>query len=52
MGMSIREDIEMLFMKIHAQMAALGKELLRMNKQKGWLIPPPLQLKKPEPVHA
>ena len=52
MGTSVREDIGKLFMKIHAQMAALGKDLLRMNKQKGWLVPPPLQLKNPEPVHA
>jgi hypothetical protein len=50
MGMSIREDIGAMFMKIHAAMASLGLTLLRMNKQKGWLIPPPLQLKRPEPV--
>ncbi|OMF25894.1 DUF3231 family protein [Paenibacillus sp. FSL H8-0259] len=52
MGMSVCEDIGAMFMKIHAQMAAFGMALLKMNKQKGWLIPPPLQLKKPEPVHA
>ncbi|MBW4083046.1 DUF3231 family protein [Paenibacillus sp. S150] len=52
MGTSIREDLGMMFLKIHAQMAALGTALLKLNKQKGWLIPPPLQLKKPEPVHA
>jgi len=23
---------------------------LRMNKEKGWLVPPPLQIKRPEPV--
>ncbi|MFE4711869.1 MULTISPECIES: DUF3231 family protein [Paenibacillus] len=50
MGMSIREDVGALFMKIHAAMASLGLALLRINKQKGWLIPPPLQLKRPEPV--
>ncbi|OKP95487.1 DUF3231 family protein [Paenibacillus sp. P46E] len=52
MGMSIREDIGMMFMKIHAQMAALGLALLKLNKEKGWLVPPPLELKKREPVHA
>ncbi|MNC37224.1 hypothetical protein D3C76_133060 [compost metagenome] len=51
-GMSVREDIGMMFMKIHAQMAAFGLALLKLNKKKGWLVPPPLQLKKPELVHA
>lgn len=52
MGMAIREDIGALFLKTHAQMAVLGLALLKMNKQKGWLIPPPLQVKRQEPVHA
>ena len=44
MGISIREDIGMIFGKIHAQKAALGMKLLRLNKDKGWLMPPPLHL--------
>lgn len=39
-----------MFMKNHAQMAALGMAVLKLNKKKGWLVPPPLQLKKPEPA--
>ncbi|MNY68401.1 hypothetical protein D3C86_2061570 [compost metagenome] len=48
MGMSIREDIGTLFAKYHATKAALGLKILRMSKEKGWLIPPPLQVKRPE----
>ncbi|ASA20883.1 DUF3231 family protein [Paenibacillus donghaensis] len=52
MSMCIREDIAAQFLKIHTQMAALGHAILKLNKQRGWLIPPPLQLKRPELVHA
>ncbi|MDK8180058.1 DUF3231 family protein [Paenibacillus sp. UMB4589-SE434] len=45
MGQSIREDIGILFAKYHLTKAALGGQILRMNKEKGWLIPPPLQVK-------
>ncbi|GAB6990188.1 DUF3231 family protein [Paenibacillus pini] len=48
MGQSIREDIGALFAKYHATKAALGVRILKMNKEKGWLIPPPLQVKRPE----
>ncbi|MNN13123.1 hypothetical protein D3C81_1261440 [compost metagenome] len=48
MGLSIREDIGALFAKYHATKTALGLRILRMSKEKGWLIPPPLQVKKPE----
>ncbi|WP_159881761.1 DUF3231 family protein [Paenibacillus puerhi] len=46
MGKAIREDIGMLFGKYHATKAALGLKILRMSKDKGWLIPPPLQIKR------
>ncbi|SFF21009.1 Protein of unknown function [Paenibacillus catalpae] len=52
MGQSIREDIGALFGKYHIAKAALGVRILEMVKDKGWLIPPPLQLKRPEPVKA
>lgn len=52
MGQCIREDIGALFAKYHVTKTALGVRILRMNKDKGWLIPPPLQVKRPEPVHA
>ncbi|GGB31528.1 DUF3231 family protein [Virgibacillus dakarensis] len=41
-GQSIREDIAMMFEQIHTQKASLGAKVLKLNKEKGWLIPPPL----------
>ncbi|MBC5635445.1 DUF3231 family protein [Ornithinibacillus sp. BX22] len=43
-GQSVREDIATLFGTIHNQKAALGMKILRLNKEKGWLVPPPLHL--------
>jgi len=51
-GQSIREDIGMMFGQIHTAKAQFGARLLRINKEKGWLVPPPLHLQTPEPVHA
>ena len=48
MGQSIREDIAMMFGQFHAQKAVLGAKVLRLNKDKGWLIPPPLHFNKTE----
>lgn len=47
-GQCIREDIAALFGKIHTQKAAFGAKLLKLNKDKGWLVPPPLHLSKGE----
>ncbi|MEK4850830.1 DUF3231 family protein [Paenibacillus sp. FSL H7-0756] len=52
MGMSIREDIGALFAKYHLTKAAIGVKNLHLLKKKGWLVPPPLLVKRPEPVHA
>ncbi|PPA69416.1 DUF3231 family protein [Jeotgalibacillus proteolyticus] len=41
-GQSIREDIALLFGQFHMQKAALGAKFLRLSKEKGWLVPPPL----------
>ncbi|SHF92356.1 DUF3231 family protein [Ornithinibacillus halophilus] len=41
-GSATREDIAMMFGQIHTQKAALGAKVLRLNKEKGWLVPPPL----------
>lgn len=41
-GQSIREDIALMFGQFHIQNAALGAKVLRLSKEKGWLIPPPL----------
>lgn len=42
MGQSIREDIALMFGQFHVQKAAIGAKALRLTKEKGWLIPPPL----------
>lgn len=52
MGMSIREDIGALFGKYHVTMAAIGLKILRLMKKNSWLIPPPLQVKRPELVEV
>lgn len=41
-GESIREDIAMLFCQFHTQKMAFGAKVLRLLKEKGWLVPPPL----------
>lgn len=48
MGMSIREDIGMMYGQFHANKAQFGAKLLRLNKSKGWLVPPPLHVNFPE----
>lgn len=50
MAKSIREDIGALFGKYHMTKAALALKILEMNKEKGWLVPPPLHIKRPEEV--
>ena len=45
MGQCLREDIAMMFGKYHMERALFGAKLLRLNKEKGWIIPPPLQMK-------
>jgi len=42
MGKCIREDLAMMYGQFHMQKAALAEKVLRLNKEKGWLIPPPL----------
>jgi hypothetical protein len=48
MAMCIREDIGALFAKYLAAKIVLAGKTLRMLKDKGWLIPPPLQIKQLE----
>ncbi|MNE66028.1 hypothetical protein D3C80_1615560 [compost metagenome] len=52
MGKSIREDVGVLFEKYHTKKAALGMKVLRLSKEKGWLMPPPLQIQRPDLVNA
>ncbi|GAB6990562.1 DUF3231 family protein [Paenibacillus pini] len=48
MGQSIRVDIGALFAKYHLAKTAIGVRILEMTKEKGWLVPPPLQVKRIE----
>jgi hypothetical protein len=48
MGISIREDVGAKFAKYHTEKAAIGLRILRLSKEKGWLIPPPLKVDRPE----
>ncbi|MBE1554523.1 DUF3231 family protein [Sporosarcina limicola] len=43
MGQCLREDIAIMFGKFHVERAMLGGKLLALNKEKDWIIPPPLQ---------
>jgi len=47
-GQCIREDIALMFGQFHTAKALLGAKFLKLNKEKGWLIPPPLHLQVPE----
>jgi spore coat protein CotF len=42
MGQSIREDVGMMFGQFHMKKAKDGAALLKLMKEKGWLLPPPL----------
>src|SRR5690625_1275545 len=44
MGESIREDIGLLFGRFHLDRAKFGLKALRLMKEKGWLVPPPLHV--------
>ncbi|NBJ69205.1 MULTISPECIES: DUF3231 family protein [Clostridia] len=44
-GQSIREDIGMMYGQFHMKKAQFGVKVLHLNKEKGWLLPPPLHLK-------
>lgn len=43
-GQSIREDVAMMFGQFHLAKAQIGAKFLKLNKEKGWLIPPPLHV--------
>ncbi|TFE00486.1 DUF3231 family protein [Jeotgalibacillus salarius] len=38
----IREDVGLMFAKFHTEKVAFAAKTLRLSKEKGWLIPPPL----------
>ncbi|MBB6453544.1 hypothetical protein HNQ94_001993 [Salirhabdus euzebyi] len=45
MGISIREDIAEMYGEFHQQRTEYEEKLLKITKDKGWLVPPPLMLK-------
>ena len=47
MGQCLREDIAMMFGKFHADKMLLGFKLLNLNKEKGWIVLPPLHKNSP-----
>ena len=47
MGMTMREDIGLLYAQFHTKKTQLGAKLLRQNKEKGCLILPPLHVYHP-----
>lgn len=51
-GQCTREDIALMFGQYHTTKAQFAARLLRMTKEKGWLIPPPLHVTAPEPEPA
>ena len=51
-GQCLREDIAIMFAQFHTGKVQLGGKLLRLNKEKGWIIAPPLHVQTPELVHA
>ncbi|PLR82386.1 DUF3231 family protein [Bacillus sp. V33-4] len=44
-GISIREDIGEMYGEFHTQKAEYESKLLKITKDKGWLVPPPLNIK-------
>jgi len=47
MGECIREDIGLMFGRFHMEKSKIGLKALRLNKEKGWLVNPPLHLHTP-----
>ncbi|MBT2757070.1 DUF3231 family protein [Mesobacillus foraminis] len=46
MGQCIREDIAMMYAQFHTKTAQFAAKNLKLLKEKGWLIPPPLHIDK------
>lgn len=45
MSMCAREDIGSMFEEFHTQKAEYEGRLLKLSKEKGWLVPPPINVK-------
>ncbi|MGP4060325.1 DUF3231 family protein [Halobacillus litoralis] len=46
MGGALREDIAILFGQFHMNKAQAGAKVLRLNKEKGWVVLPPMHKSK------
>ncbi|WP_100406835.1 DUF3231 family protein [Bacillus solitudinis] len=49
-GQCTREDIAQMYGQFHTQKARIAASTLRLNKDKGWLLVPPLHHGTPEPA--
>lgn len=45
MSIAIREDIREMYDQFHSKRVEYHGKLLKMNKEKGWLVPPPLNIR-------
>lgn len=45
MGISIREDIATMFSEFHTQKEEYAQKLLKLTKEKGWIVSPPINIK-------
>lgn len=45
MGIAIRADIPEMFGEFHVQKSEYEDKLLKITKEKGWIVPPPINLK-------
>lgn len=41
MGKTMREDLAMIYVKMHQQGITVGARLLQLMKEKNWIVPPP-----------
>lgn len=48
MGTCTREDVALMYGQFHLAKSQIGAKLLRLNKEKGWLVLPPLHVDYPE----
>ncbi|MCE7794009.1 DUF3231 family protein [Salipaludibacillus sp. CUR1] len=52
MAQCTREDIAIMFGQFHQQRSQQALRLLKLNKEKGWLVPPPLEVERPHQMQT
>jgi hypothetical protein len=45
MGICLREDLATMYGEFHTQKAEYEEKLLKICKEKGWIVPPPINIK-------